>query len=163
MSASKSSTSKYIRNDEGNYVCPNCPKITQHQNTMYYHIKKEHTKDLPFECKLCVALPRFLQKSSYLHHLATLHPEMPDDDTGCKNPYAGVTYACPSCDHISHTKSNTRIHYARNHAKDWIPTYTKDPCGSCGKECASSSSYLYHAIDCFPVPEDHKSILSRIK
>lgn len=158
-------TTKYVRNDDGHFVCPDCGKVTEKQNTMYYHIKKNHTKDLPFECKKCAGCPRFLQKSSYLHHLATIHPE---DDGGESNPYAGVSYTCPfgDCGHSTHTKANLLIHYARSHCKAWIPSFTKDcKCSGCKKEFASSSAYLYHSVSCLikSAPPDQASNISRIK
>ena len=166
MSASAAftpSVSKYIRNTEGEYVCPHCPKITAKQNTMYYHIKKNHTDDIPFSCEKCLGHPRFLQKSAYQHHVATIHPE---DAIIAVNPYAGVRVCCPSCDHSTHTKSNILIHYARTHCKEWIPAYSKnETCNGCDKSFASSSAYLYHAISCLKslAPTDHESIIVRIK
>ena len=134
------SSSKYIRNEAGHFVCPHCDKVTEKQNTMYYHVKKHHTNDLPFE---------FLQKSAFLHHLATVHAEAPDV-AGEKNPYAGVEYACPTCEHKTHTKANMLIHYVRAHCRDWIPAFDKKACCShCDKEYASSSAYYYHAVGCF--------------
>jgi hypothetical protein len=162
------STSKYIRNADGHFVCPHCEKVTEKQNTMYYHIKKNHTKDLPFECKKCDGCPRFLQKSSYLHHLATIHPEEAKMTEVGENPYAGVSVACPAagCDHSTHTKANLLIHYARSHCKAWIPSYSKgSSCGACKKEFNSSSAYLYHTISCMlsSAPADQATIISRIK
>ena len=172
--------SKYIRNSDGHFVCPHCTKITEKQNTMYYHIKKTHEKDLPFVCTRCDDNPRFLQKSSYLHHLATNHADDPhpscagsgDDtcsaalDVKIDNPYAGVKFACPCCEHTTHTKANAQIHFARSHCKDWVPAYNKScPCTGCGKEYASSSAYLYHAPGCFKshASIDQLNMLSRIK
>ena len=165
------SGSKYIRNAEGHFVCPHCDKVTEKQNTMYYHIKKIHTQDLPFQCKLCTDTPRFLQKSSYLHHLATHHPEScTPEECGGTNPYAGVKFTCPCCTHSTHTKANLLIHYARTHCKDWIPGFTKSESGNCGcKSCDktfnSSSAYLYHAVGCMidSAPEAHAANISRIK
>ncbi len=163
-----STGSKYIKNADGHFVCPDCGKVTEKQNTMYYHIKKNHAKDLPFECKKCEGCPRFLQKSSYLHHLATIHPDDADCESG-SNPYAGVSYTCPcgDCDHSTHTKANLLIHYARSHCKAWIPSFSKSAsaCSGCKKEFNSSSAYLYHAIGCLvsAAPADQASIISRIK
>lgn len=161
-------SSKYIRNEAGHFVCPHCDKVTEKQNTMYYHVKKNHTKDLPFECKKCSDAPRFLQKSSYLHHLATIHPEDAHSTDVGENPYAGVSYSCPAegCDHNTHTKANLLIHYARTHCKDWIPGYNKgSACSGCKKEFNSSSAYLYHSISCLikSATPDHATIISRIK
>lgn len=168
-------TSKYVRNDAGEYVCPHCPKVTAKQNTMYYHIKKQHTQDLPFACTRCTAAPKFLQKSSYLHHLATVH----SDDLKLKekekellgdtvNPFATVSFTCPSaeCDHSTHTKSNLKIHYARTHAKEWIPAYVRgEACGSCNRQFPSSSAYLYHSLDCFrsQATDAQLNVISRIR
>lgn len=163
MSAAKL---KYIRNDVGHFLCPHCDKITEKQNTMYYHIKKTHLVDLPFVCDKCEGGPRFLQKSSLLHHLATHHPE-DATHSGDVNPYVGVSFTCPSCPHTTHTKSNMLIHYARTHCKDWIPAYTKSSncCKNCEKTFASSSAYLYHSLSCLTTeaPADHATIVSRIK
>lgn len=157
------STSKYIRNTAGHFVCPHCDKVTEKQNTMYYHIKKNHEKDLPFECTHCEDKPRFLQKSSYFHHLATHHA-----DVCCDNPYAGVKYTCPfsECDHSTHTKANLLIHFARTHCKSWIPAFSKDSsCKQCSKDFNSSSAYLYHCASCLlpTAPADQASMISRIK
>ena len=157
------SASKYIKNEDGHFVCPHCEKVCPKQNTMYYHVKKNHTQDLPFQCKKCDDEPRFLQKSSYLHHLATHHPKDAAPDGGA-NPYVGVKFNCPSCTHTTHTKANMLIHYARTHCKDWIPSFTKSSaCKSCAKTFKSSSAYLYHAIGCLDVPNPHAEIISRIK
>ena len=158
-------TSKYLRNEAGEFVCSHCPKICAKQNTMYYHIKKNHTDDAPFKCEKCVGTPRFLQKSAYLHHCAQVHPETAKEEP---NPYAGVAFSCPAvgCEHSTHTKANILIHYARTHCKEWIPGYSKSAaCAGCSKTFASSSAYLYHALTCLKAsaPADYSSIISRIK
>lgn len=161
-------TSKYMRNAAGEFVCPHCPKVCEKQNTMYYHIKKNHTNDLPFKCEKCVGTPRFLQKSAYLHHCAQVHPEAAAGDAESTNPYVGVSVSCPAtgCGHSTHTKANLLIHYARNHCKEWIPAYSKSAaCTGCSKTFASSSAYLYHALTCLKsaAPADYASMISRIK
>jgi hypothetical protein len=170
VTASKSkpatATTKYIKNEAGHYVCPHCDKVTEKQNTMYYHIKKNHAADLPFECTKCEDCPKFLQKTTYLHHLATIHPEDATPAKGVANPYAGVTVHCPSCDHNTHTKANMLIHFARVHCKEWIPAYTKStPCTHCMKTFGSSSAYLYHAISClsYLAPKEHMDLAARIR
>lgn len=143
-------SSKYVRNAEGNFVCPYCKEVKKKQNTMHYHIKRVHEKDLPFQCSQCADQPKFLQKSSYLHHLATSHPENPHPSENERNMYAETKYPCAECSHSSHTKANTLIHYARTHSTSWIPPYSKEEaCVSCQKVFQSSSAYLYHALSCF--------------
>lgn len=170
----KKAASKYIKNNDGNYVCPHCNKITQKQNTMHYHIRMNHTQDLPFECKRCEEGPKFLQKSSYLHHLATIHSDdlkLKDEEIAAvggtdTNRYAALSFSCPSCEHKTHTKSNILIHYARTHCKDWIPSFIKDTaCEGCDKVFKSSSAYLYHSIGCFrdQATEDQLNVISRIR
>ena len=151
--------SKYIRNENGHYVCPHCNKVTEHQNTMYYHIKKQHQKDLPFTCTRCSNTPKFLQKSSYLCHLATIHendPKLTEKEKivlGCEeNSFTKISYSCPAegCKHTTHTKANIKVHYARTHAKDWIPSYVSgEPCKHCDENYSSSTAYYYHSLECF--------------
>ena len=164
-----STGSKYVKNADGHFVCPDCGKVTEKQNTMYYHIKKNHTNDMPFKCDKCVGTPRFLQKSAYLHHCAQIHPTTTTTETDKEtNPYVGVSFSCPAagCDHSTHTKANILIHYARTHCKEWIPAYSKSAtCAGCSKTFASSSAYLYHALNCLKsaAPADYASMMSRIK
>lgn len=157
--------SKYTRNSEGCFVCPYCNEVKRKQNTMHYHIRREHEQDLPFQCKQCDNQPKFLQKSSYLHHLATSHKENPHPSENEKNQYATIMFNCPSCEHSTHTKANTIIHFARSHCP-WIPSYVKnEPCKGCKKVFQSSSAYLYHATSCLKseASNDQMNILSRIK
>ena len=100
------STIKYTRNTDGHFVCPHCNVVKNKQNTMHYHIKRNHEKNFPFECKQCSENPKFLQRSSYLHHLATNHPENPHPTETEKNQYATTEFACPCCTHKTHTKAN---------------------------------------------------------
>jgi hypothetical protein len=160
------STIKYTRNTDGNFVCPHCNVVKNKQNTMHYHIKRNHEKNFPFECKQCSENPKFLQRSSYLHHLATNHPENPHPTETEKNQYATTEFACPCCTHKTHTKANVIIHYARTHCNEWIPSYAKDTnCTGCMKTFHSSSAYLYHSVSCFlkNATPDQANTLSRIK
>lgn len=164
LTLNMSAAVQYIKNTDGNFVCPHCDKICTKQNTMYYHIKKNHLNDLPYQCNACTDMPKFLQKSTYLHHCATFHPECDDKES---NPYAGQSVKCPSCEHSTHTKANILIHYARVHCKDYIPTYSKSAnvCKGCDKPFSSSSAYFYHSLSCFQssLPQDYMINISRIK
>lgn len=167
------SNRKYQRDEAGLYVCPHCDVREVHQNTMHYHIKGVHEKDFPFECACCegekAEKPRFLQRCSWLQHLATRHPDTPHPSETERNPYADVQFDCPApgCKHHTHTKANLLIHFARTHSKDWIPAFDKTAkaCTECKKECKSSTAYLHHAIKCFAhkAPLDHINMISRIK
>lgn len=162
-------TVKYVRNADGHFVCPHCGVIKQKQNTMLYHIQSKHTMEFAYTCDRCPSenAPKFLQKCSYLHHLATIHPENPHlkDE---KNPYAQTKYKCPmeDCTHTTHTRGNLSIHFVRNHLKDIIPSYSKkSACSCCNKTFGSSGAYLYHSLECFRnhIPDDYKRMLSLIK
>lgn len=167
--AAAATASKYIRTPEGHFQCPHCPKVCEKQNTMYYHVKKNHLNDLPFECKMCGPDTRFLQKSAYLRHMATVHRDVIVEDaptsavapvaapvapastaTTEKNPYVGVEFKCTECAHTTHTKANMTIHYTRCHCHGVVPVYDKTgPCKRCERTFASSSAYYYHAGTCF--------------
>ncbi len=158
-----SSTTTYIRNGNGHFQCPHCPKVCEKQNTMYYHMKKNHCDDSKYVCEFCKEGEdrKFVQKGAYLQHMASMHPETTKET---ENPYAGVSFTCPhpSCDQTAKTKANILVHFARSHCKDWIPAYNKSCCG-CTKEFASSTAYFYHAISCIkPVPEQYAEMIKSV-
>jgi hypothetical protein len=164
------STVKYIRNEDNHFVCPHCGIVEKHQNTMLYHIESKHEMKFRFECTQCPGpdTPKFLQKCTYLRHLAAIHPTNPHPSETEKNMYADICFKCPDpeCSHSTQTKANMRIHFARSHAKHWIPSYVKNKgCTGCSKVFASSSAYLYHATECFKAeaPSDQLMMLSLIK
>ena len=162
MSASVQTS--YIRDDAGIFHCPYCDKKTEKQNTMYYHVKKNHLQDYKYVCNLCEGESRkFVQRSAYLQHMANSHPDDAISE-GTENPYVGVSFGCPCCDHSAKTKANVIIHYARTHCKEWIPSFTKGiHCKGCEKEFGSSTAYLYHSVSCIkPMPEDCEKHLAAI-
>jgi uncharacterized C2H2 Zn-finger protein len=134
--------SKYIRNESGHFTCPHCDKVTERQNTMFYHLKK-HAGDLSYRCTETGCDRAFIQKSGLQQHVAQAHPDVTDKS----NPYANHMYTCPeeNCDHACRMKANLMIHIARKHSP-WIPAYT----GSCLclKSFASATAYYYHATSC---------------
>jgi hypothetical protein len=149
-----------LNEERSSYLCIECNKVSSNQSTMYYHVMKDHLKTCKFECNHCAT--NFLQKSLYLKHLATVHPKTPHPSKTEKNPYVGIAYQCGGCEHTSTTKGNCLIHYARTHAS-WIPVYKKkESCTGCKLVFASSTAYLHHALQCFPVPEDKKKELELI-
>ena len=42
----------YQKNEDGNFVCPDCGVIKKRQNSMHYHMKK-HLDELDHICKIC--------------------------------------------------------------------------------------------------------------
>jgi hypothetical protein len=86
-----------------------------------------------------------------------------NNDIKIKNPYEGQTFTCPCCKHETRTKANALVHYARLHAKDWIPTYNKDNgCTHCKKKFGSIAAYLYHCTGCIPANKAHRDAISLI-
>lgn len=163
-----SSIQKYIRTAEGCFICPFCSEIKKKQNTMLYHIQSKHTNEYAYTCDRCPSdtAPKFVQKCSYLHHLATSHPENPHPTSDMKNQYAEKQYECPMCKHSSHTRGNIIIHFVRNHMKEYIPNFEKNKeCTSCKSLFNSSGAYLYHATECFKssIPISYMNMLSRIR
>jgi hypothetical protein len=159
---------KYIRNEEGKFVCPYCSAIKSKQNTMLYHIQSKHTKTFAYTCTRCESAPQFLQKCGYLHHLATVHADNPHINEEEKNPYAEKRFICvyTECNHSTHTRGNLDIHFVRNHLKEFIPSFKiNEPCTQCNKIFSSSGAYFYHAKDCFKnlIPPDYINMISRIK
>jgi hypothetical protein len=145
----------YIRDEEGNYLCPHCPKKTVRQNTMFYHLEK-HSGETKHNCTICSK--GFIQKSGLQQHMAQTHPEVEDPT----NPYLKQEWSCPCCEHKCRMKANMLIHIARKHAQKWIPYYTNTTttCSGCTKAFASPSAYYYHSMQCLPVPEDMATVLS---
>lgn len=160
-------TIEYVKNAAGHFVCQHkgCGRTFEKQNTMYYHVKRhaaETEKDFAYECKDCSM--GFIQKSAFLHHMAALHPtvvDIPvDEKTTMKNPYIGQEFKCPCCDNVTRTKANALVHYARLHAKDWIPTYDREKgCTTCKKTFSSIAAYLYHSTGCIPASRRHLKML----
>jgi hypothetical protein len=147
----------YVKNEYGKFMCPYCDKITTNQNTMHYHITSKHSISKKYSCTECEQ--QFVQKSTYLWHMAHSHP----DCTSSDNPYLGVSVSCPCCSHTTKTKANMLIHYARVHCKEWIPSYNKSvPCPGCNDYFKSASAYLYHALLCLSNPEYYANIVERI-
>jgi len=176
-------TINYSKNAEGLFVCTHkgCNKTCSRQNTMYYHLMR-HRNEFSYKCEACDK--GFIQKSAFLHHMAAIHPgsdtvnikvnevnRNTDEDPTVitetsiriKNPYEGQNFTCPCCQNTTRTKANALVHYARLHAKDWIPAYNKDNgCPHCNKMFASIAAYLYHCTGCIPTNNNHRDMISRM-
>lgn len=136
-------TNKYVRNNAGQYMCPHCDKVTDRQNTMYYHIKK-HLGNLDYPCTVPGCTKAFIQKGALQQHVAQTHPAVVDTE----NPYANQIHTCtePGCKHTCRMKANLQIHMARKHSP-WIPIYS-GTCVGCVRPFASATAYYYHAWTC---------------
>jgi hypothetical protein len=165
-------TIEYVRNDNGEFVCQHkdCGKTFAKQNTMYYHVKRHCALDQKSFAHTCAECKMgFIQKSAFLHHMAAIHPNTIDvaltSDTKktIKNPYIGLEFKCPCCEVTTRTKANALVHYARLHAKDWIPSYDKEKgCSECDKKFSSIAAYLYHCTGCIPATKKHRVAIATI-
>lgn len=138
--AVKASTSKYIMNAAGLYVCPHCGETKARQNTMFYHIKK-HTGTLDYPCTEPGCGKAFVQKSGLVQHRLQAHPTADR-----------ALWGCPSCDHTCPVKANMVIHIGRMHGAPRIPGVATSgcvECSGCRKSLASPTAYYYHAVTCF--------------
>lgn len=147
---SNDTASRYIRNEDGHFVCPTCGIVKEKQNTMYYHMKR-HEKELPHACKFCKK--GFLQKQTLDLHIKSKHSSTTDKDYEC--PFDG-------CEFSSHTKGNCKIHFFRTHCSeelDELLLVDKDneiiSCIACDREFKSLGLFYYHCGDCLgTLPED---------
>ena len=131
----------YTKNEIGQFICPDCDKITDRQNTMFYHLKK-HAGVKNYPCTESGCQKAFIQKSGLQQHMAQAHPDIVD----ANNPYANQSWICPSCPHTCRMKSNMTIHIARKHSP-WIPPYSES-CSGCQQGFKSATAYYYHANSC---------------
>ena len=142
---------KYVRNDNGLFVCPDCGITKANQNTMHYHMKKhqiekQETSVAAHECKVCNKT--FLQKQTLDLHIKSRHPELTTNNTKYVCPF-------PDCEFTALTKGNCRIHCLRVHFQEEIAkimekhTDTKMfECLECDKEFSNSCGFYYHCVDC---------------
>jgi hypothetical protein len=136
---------KYIKNDAGLFVCPDCGETKKRQNTMFYHMKK-HTGNYDYPCKEAGCDKAFIQKSGLEQHMMQVHRKE-----------KGVQWSCPCCDHTCTMKNNMMIHIGRKHGSGWIPeaeTKVECLCNGCATVFNSDTAYYYHAISCFEAPAD---------
>ncbi len=129
----------YIRNEAGEYVCPDCGVTKRRQNTMFYHMKT-HIGERNHVCAVEGCSRAFLQKSGLDQHMRQMHP----------SSGAAPDVNCPCCPHLCRIRANMVIHVGRKHGAGWIPAYEKTGvCGGCTKSFASATAYFYHAVQCF--------------
>ena len=136
---------KYVRNDEGLFVCLDCGKISPKQSTMSMHVRK-HEMENTHDCKICNR--SFLQKQTLDLHIKSRHPELSTNNT---------KYACPfpDCTFSALTKGNCRIHCLRVHFQEEIAKIMEKhsdtktfECLECDKEFSNSCGFYYHCVDC---------------
>jgi DNA-directed RNA polymerase subunit RPC12/RpoP len=134
----------YTKNEQEEYVCPECDFTTTKQNTMHYHLKK-HNNALNYKCNKCDKA--FIQKQALTLHIAAKH-----SDADKKEKKFACTFN--DCDFKALTKANCIIHSIRMHYQEEcaaiseIQDDNKIGCTECKKTYASASAFYYHAKGC---------------
>jgi hypothetical protein len=145
-------TLKYFKNENGDFVCPECHVVKKRQNSMHYHMKK-HLEELDHVCKVCKK--GFLQKQTLDLHVRSKHPELAKEEA--------KRFVCPfdECEFTALTKGNCVIHCLRVHYQEemkeimQIDEETKIiVCTKCDTEFQSSCSFYYHCKKCMDVLTD---------
>jgi hypothetical protein len=140
---------KYTKNENGDFVCPDCGVVKKNQSTMFYHMKK-HEEELNYVCKACKK--GFLQKQTLDLHMRSKHPELVKDTNTTDKKFK-----CPfdNCEFSALTKGNCVIHCLRVHFQDEInEMMAKDNetkmiyCNECNKEFSSACAFYYHCKTC---------------
>ena len=144
----------YVKNDNGEFICPHCKFTSKAQNTMHYHLAK-HEGKLPHPCKHCDM--RFPQKGVLDIHMKLQHPAALEKKE---------MFACPcdGCGYQDIRKGNRLIHFLRVHLKDLtekLKTKTTDEgcvvgCTGCNKSFKSNTMFYYHAHTCVKLEDSHR-------
>jgi hypothetical protein len=151
-------TLTYIRNEQGQFVCPDCNVVKTRQNSMHYHMKK-HLEELNHVCKECKK--GFLQKQTLDLHIRSKHPELQENKEEAKK------FTCPfdGCEFSALTKGNCIIHCLRVHYQNEIKERMevdadskKITCKDCQQTFQSSCSFYYHCKKCVEEKKEFKKL-----
>jgi len=148
----------YKKNNNNEYICPDCKFITTNQSTMHYHLRN-HNGSLNHECSECNM--KFLQKSVLELHIKSKH----NDNVVKKD------FACPCCDYSDLRKGNCVIHFARIHLKDITDRMKVKSvqenmiveCSECSKNFKNMAGFYYHLSSCIKLSANHKHYASWTK
>ncbi len=135
--------SRYIKDENGHFLCPHCGVTKENQNTMYYHMQR-HEGRLPHECGICKK--GFIQKTELQLHTLKYHPV---DEAPAKT-------ACPidGCDFADYRKGNVRTHLMRKHAAPLLEEIISRTaagnwhCACCEATIGSAAGFYYHLYGC---------------
>jgi uncharacterized C2H2 Zn-finger protein len=142
---------KYLKNEEGLYMCPECDYTTAKSSTLCMHLNK-HDDTRQNKCKFCDKV--FLQKQTLEKHLENFsgkgaHPSIKDKDD----------FECPheTCEFSSSNRGNCRTHFMRIHVSKETNalldrTGEEISCKTCSNTFVSLGAFYYHSIGCVSLP-----------
>jgi hypothetical protein len=142
---------RYVKNDAGLYMCPECDYTSAKSSTLCMHLNK-HDKERENKCKFCDKI--FGQKQTLEKHLERFsgrgdHPALKEKE--------GFECPCDTCEFTSSSKGNCRTHFMRVHvAKETNALLEKGDnsitCKTCRDTFDSSGLFYYHSVRCVSLP-----------
>ena len=146
----------YLKNEQGDYVCPDCGKVVpkHRQSTMSMHMRKhllEKEETTKHSCTHC-SIPAFLTKAALdSHHMRLAgrngHPVLTEALPLIECPFENCTFSDIS-------KGNVRTHCMRSHVGEEVKAILERgeakeiKCKNCSVEFKSLGSFYYHSIGC---------------
>ena len=149
---------KYTKNEQGVFICPDCPYTSRNQPTMHYHLKNTHANIRDHVCSYCKI--DFSQKALLDLHITARH-----SDKLKPSELKDKMFTCPcnGCDYKDVRKGNRLIHFLRVHLKELVNKLYVDTketgfvakCNCCEKDFKSMTQFYYHAGQCVKLPSSH--------
>ena len=142
---------RYVRNDAGLYMCPECNYAATKSSTLCMHLNK-HDENRQNKCKHCDKI--FLQKQTLEKHLINFSGKGDHPALKKKNEFE---CPCDTCDFSSSSKGNCRTHYMRTHmSREVAPLLDREDgivsCKTCHDTFDSLGAFYYHSIGCVSLP-----------
>jgi predicted RNA-binding Zn-ribbon protein involved in translation (DUF1610 family) len=146
---------KYIKNDNGLFVCEQCGKTTIHRSTMFYHYQK-HQNNKEFECEFC-DFTALTQQILDLHRDSRHRVQIQEQDLR-------PIIHCPfnECQFKDIRKGNVITHFMRSHLQQEVNQILNKEkgekgneyhCKTCDDKKKNLGSFLYHSVSCISLPE----------
>jgi len=137
---------KYLKNEAGLYICPECAFTTAKSSTLCMHLNR-HDETRQNKCKHCDKI--FLQKQTLEKHLENFsgkgsHPALDAERFECPEP---------SCPFTSSGKGNCRTHFMRTHMGKEASALLERiedtiSCHTCKNTYDSLTAFYYHSLGC---------------
>jgi hypothetical protein len=141
-------TFEYLRTEDGQFKCPNCPFTKKNQSTVHMHIKAKHSGTFKHKCEHCNY--ETAAKQTLDNHIVAKHPNEVEEKK--------KEFVCPEecCQFESFTKAGLRSHYLLKHLSAETNKFLgttesgSTQCTHCGTGFKSKPSFIYHLVNCLP-------------